>query len=440
MIRQCTNKSLVDDQVDQYTKYLFLSTMQSSDSRTQIQNILEQLRAQVSDLQTLLNLLAGPLDSLGLLPPQFRRHNAQSIPPGTLNIKKHIPQLQRVLLQNIVPTWDTLLAEKNATLLLDQYFCPDSFSNASPAAGEIAILAYSTLVSSQMTEYALRSLERLSVEYPVDRLHAAAFTHKDLDKGVRDVGWEDCVRDLCMVPTKVANSLGTTRDIPLGLENGVYFNNLSARCEQLIFTLSAKPSKGMLKHSFFFPALVYSIAPEDVVPSITYLLTKLVNVGIFPPSLPIARSQSSFFHTSLPSIRRRLKSDDSKYSDYWSAMILAIPSSHTLQSILISIFASLLVIESSTDTTPASRARVKEEASLLNGLLGLITPDKPELWEIGTSLLTNRDWPESHARIFVCWLSGGSQSTRVSLKGNSFPFLKKTVTTNGFFSSPRCIP
>ena len=178
-----------------------------------------------------------------------------------------------------------------------------------------------------------------------------------------------------------------------------------------------------------------------MVSSITYLLTKLVNVGLFPPSLPIARSQPSFFHTSLPSIRRRLKLDNSKpYSDYWSAMILAIPSGHTLQSILTSVFASLLVIESSTDTAPTSRARVKQEASLLNGLIGLITPDKPELWEIGTSLLTSRDWPESHARIFVCWLSGGSQSTRVSLKGSSFPFSKKTVATNIFLSSPRCFP
>ena len=166
-----------------------------------------------------------------------------------------------------------------------------------------------------------------------------------------------------------------------------------------------------------------------------------MNVGIFPPSLPIARSQPSFFHTSLPSIRRRLKSSNSKpYSDYWSTVILAIPSSHTLQSILTSIFASLHVIESSTDTAPTSRARVKHEASLLNGLIGLITLDKPELWDIGTSLLTSRDWPESHARIFVCWLSGGSQSTRVSLKGSSFPFLKMTVTTNRFLSSPRCLP
>ena len=400
--------------------------MQSSGSRTQIQNILEQLRAQVSDLQTLLNLLTAPLDSLGLLPPQFRRYNVQPILPGTLNIKKHIPQLQRVLLQNIVPTWDTLLAENNVTLLLDQYFCPDSFSNALSAAGEIAILAYSTLVSSQMTEYPLRLLERLSVEYPVDRLHTAAFAHIDLDKVVRDVEWEDCVRDLCMVPAKVANSLGATRDIPLGLENGVYFNNLSVRCEQLIFTLSAKPSsKGTLNTHLFYISLVNSIASKDVVPSITYLLTKLVNVGIFPPSLPVARSQPSFFHTSLPSIRRRLKSDNSKpYSDYWSAVILAIPSGHTLQSILTSVFASLLVIESSTDTALTSRAHVKQEASLLNGLIGLITPDKPELWEIVTSLLSNRDWPESHARIFVCWLSGGSQSTRFTLKGSFYSFLK----------------
>ena len=231
--------------------------MQSFDSRAQIQNILEQLRAQVADLQTLLKLLAGPLDCLGLLPPQFRHHNAQPLLPGTLNIKKHIPQLQRVLLQNIIPTWETILAENNATLLLDQYFCPDSFSNALPAAGEIAILAYSTLLSSQITEYALRFLEHLSAEYPVDRLHTAAFARTDLDKFVKDVGWEDCVRDLCMVPAKVANSLGVAGDIPLGLENGVYFNNLSVRCEQLIYTLSGKSSKGKYVNYFtLFPALV----------------------------------------------------------------------------------------------------------------------------------------------------------------------------------------
>ena len=224
--------------------------MQSSGSRTQLQDVLEQLRAQVSDLQTLLNLLTGPLDSLGLLPPQFRRHNTRPLPPGTLHIQKHIPQFQRVLLQYVIPTWDTLLAENHATLLLDQYFCPDSFSNALPAAGEIAIVAYSTLVSSQITKYTLYLLERLSVEYPVDRLHTAVFARTDLDKSVKDVGWEDCVRDLCMVPAKISNSLGIMGDIPLGLENGVYFNNLSVRCEQLIFTLSGKPSNGMLNALF----------------------------------------------------------------------------------------------------------------------------------------------------------------------------------------------
>ena len=397
-----------------------------------LHDILEQLRVQVTDLQTLLNLLTGPLDSLGLLPPQFRCHNAHPLPTGALNIKKYIPQLQRVLLQNIVPTWDTLLADNNATLLLDQYFCPNNFTNALPAAGEIAILAYSTLVSSQITEYTLRLLERLSVEYPVDRLHTAAFPRTVFDKAIKDAEWEDCVRDLCMVPAKVANSLGVTRDIPPSLENGVYFNNLSVRCEQLIFTLSGKPSKGMFSTVFFyFFTLVDPIAPEDMIPSITYLLTKLVNVGLFPPSLPTARSQPSFFHASLPCICRRLKSDNSKpYSDYWSALILAIPSSHTLQSILTSIFASLLVIEPPTDTAPTSRARVKQQASLLNGLIGSITPDKPELWEIGTSLLTSRDWAESHARIFVCWLSGGSQSTKVNLKGSPFPFFVAYTQTN----------
>ena len=59
-------------------------------------------------------------------------------------------------------------------------------------------------------------------------------------------------RTFCTYPAKAATSLGATRDIPLGLENGVYFNDLSVRCEQLIFTLSAKSFKKMyVKYTFF---------------------------------------------------------------------------------------------------------------------------------------------------------------------------------------------
>lgn len=105
------------------------------------------------------------------------------------------------------------------------------------------MLAYSTLMSSSsdgLTDYAMRILQRLVVEYPVDRLYAAVNSSSQKDKLVRGVLWEDCVKNICMVPGKVANAFAArgTGDVPPVLENGMYFNNLSIRCEVLISSLS----------------------------------------------------------------------------------------------------------------------------------------------------------------------------------------------------------
>ncbi|KIM48937.1 hypothetical protein M413DRAFT_438113 [Hebeloma cylindrosporum] len=366
----------------------------------QIQDLLNQLRAQIQDLPTLLSLITAPLDAINLLAPQFRRYNTR--PLEAFNLHKHIPQLQRLILTHVVPVWEEALIAEGANTVLDQYFCPDSFSNAQPAAGEVAILAYSTLMASTsdgLTDYAIRILQRLVVEYPVDRLYSAVYSSSQKDKLVRGVIWEDCVKNICMVPGKVANARGTAGDVPPMLENGMYFNNLSIRCEVLIFSLS--------------PSL----------DAFTYFLSKLVNVGLFPASPPHARSQPSFFHTTLPIIRQRLASQHPAYSTFWSNLFLNIPSILTLQSILTSLFGSLESLESSslnaTDDSPTARARIKNDAALLEGLVGEITPEKEDLWQIVTSLITGsglREWPESHARIFVCWVSGASRGARVNLK------------------------
>jgi telomere length regulation protein len=52
--------------------------------------------------------------------------------------------------------------------------------------------------------------------------------------------------------------------------------------------------------------------------------------------------------------------------------------------------------------------------------VGEITPEKEDLWQIATGLITGsglREWPESHARIFICWVSGASRGAPVNLKG-----------------------
>jgi telomere length regulation protein len=147
------------------------------DAPTQIREVITRLQSPIPDLSTLLSLLCGPLDSLGLLPPQYRKFNSIPIPKGTLNLTRHVLPLQRVLLERVFPTWESILVEEKKLLLLTQFFCPDSFSFTSAAAGEIAVLAYSSILSLPLMDYSINLLARLSTEYPVDRLHAAVFSN-----------------------------------------------------------------------------------------------------------------------------------------------------------------------------------------------------------------------------------------------------------------------
>jgi len=202
--------------------------------------VLDKLQRPVPDLQTLLALLSGPLACLCLLPPQFRRYNTTPLPDRSVNVHKHISSIQRALLHHVLPIWDTSLAEAQATPLVEQYFCPDSFSFASDVAGLVANLAYSTILSQSLTSHAIHLLNRLTAEYPVDRLHSVIFRGNQ----TKEIRWEDCVRNIVTTPTRVANALGERGDVPPLLEHGIYFNNVSVRCECLIAGLATKPSKG----------------------------------------------------------------------------------------------------------------------------------------------------------------------------------------------------
>ena len=197
----------------------------------------------ITDLTTLLTCLSAPLDALGLLPPRYRHLLSGNNTDLNINLRKYVPQIQHALLTNILPTWDTLLHQDQNSLLVEQYFCPDAVYNVRPVAGEIALCGYATLVSfTPLPEQALALLERLVREYPLDRLFFSTFRDRlgEVEKVKRGVQWEDCVRNFCMVPAKVANAFaGKT---PTVLENAVYFNRLSVRMEELIFSLSSNHS------------------------------------------------------------------------------------------------------------------------------------------------------------------------------------------------------
>lgn len=213
------------------------------DPQAQARDVVQQLQSPISDLSSLLALLSGPLDCLGLLPPQFRRYNANPLPSGSISLPKHVPLLQRALLEHIAPVWDTSMAEANATLLLEQYFCPDSFSFASSVSGDVTLLAYSTILSLPLTSFSAHLLARLSAEYPVDRLHSAVFSHHD-DSTKESLAWEDYVRNIAAVPAKVANAFGATGEIPPALEHATYFNSVSRRCESLVASLADQSVDG----------------------------------------------------------------------------------------------------------------------------------------------------------------------------------------------------
>ncbi|KAJ6513868.1 telomere length regulation protein-domain-containing protein [Mycena vitilis] len=356
-----------------------------SSSTLQVEEVVARLQTAVSDLSTVLSLLCSPLDCLGVLPPQFRQHNVEPLPPGTVKPSRHIPALQRAILLHIGPTWESALIENDAGPLLDQYFCPDAFSFTSAAAGDITVFAYSTILSLPLTDYSIRLLVKLSERYPIDRLHGAIFSHQALNPK-RTLEWEDCVRNIASVPTRVANSLQGER-VPRQLEHGVYFTALCKRCECIIASLSASPR-------------------EHEIVSLTYLLTKLANLGAFPPTQPSSRSQPSFFQATLPQIRVRLTHENSAtYSAAWSRLLQGFSSSFTVQSIVTCLFGSLSA-ESGTDSSPEQRALVKRESLIVLGLLGPVVSEDSEFEESISAVILTREWSQGHARIFVCWVAG----------------------------------
>lgn len=215
----------------------------SDASLTQIRETIARLQSPIPDLPTLLSLLATPLACLRLLPPRFRQYNVSQVTGEAFTVSRHIPPLQRALLEHVIPAWEPLLLQESSYELVEQYFCPDAMSFASPAAGQIALYAYSTLLSARLQDHAVRLLAKLCKAYPVDVLHSALFPVGGMS-GRHTITWEDCVRDVMAVPTKVANYMGGRRDMPSALELGPYYANVSVRTETLIFNSCAKPSQG----------------------------------------------------------------------------------------------------------------------------------------------------------------------------------------------------
>ncbi|KAI0303468.1 telomere length regulation protein-domain-containing protein [Multifurca ochricompacta] len=275
--------------------------------------------------------------------------------------------------------------------LTQQWYIPDTFSYAIPAAGQVALHAYGSILSLPFTAYSLNLLARLTEAYPLDRLHTSILrSTKGPFSQQTTLSWEDAVKNVLSIPARVTNALGGTGGPPKELELGPYFAHLSLRCEALLWKLSQEQTK------------------EDMT-SIAYLFTKLVNVGAFPASKPTSLSQPSFFASTLPTIRSRLSRGDSRttlYSAFWTTLLESLPSSFTLQSILASLFSHISVPHTPLDASPPLRGLVKREAALLLKIIGDFQ-DKYAL-DSTSAVVLARDWAEGHARVYACWVAGAT--------------------------------
>ncbi|CCM02859.1 uncharacterized protein FIBRA_04971 [Fibroporia radiculosa] len=360
----------------------------------QIRVIITRLQSPVPDATTLYQLLAAPLAYLNLLPPKFRGYNESPLIAGSFIISRHLPPLQRALLEHVLPTWEASLVEGDTWALAEQYFCPDSISFASSAAGQVAVHAYSSILSLPFTDVSLRLLDKLSRSYPIDVLHSVVYSidGRKGSSGKQIITWEDCVRNVAAIPAKASNMMGGGTVIPSSLEQGTYLKNLSVRCECLIYALSRSPSR-------------------EYVSSIVYLLTKLVNIGLFTHSRLASLSQPAFFEVTLPVVRTRLSYPDESYAEFWQQIILSLPSYQTRHSIILSLLSSLAEISPSLDTSTSARSLVKREAQLLKGLLGRLDTDNGEVLDAFSAIALGREWSEGRARIFACWAAGAESST-----------------------------
>lgn len=191
--------------------------MSSIDEETSdaLRETVASLCTPITQLPTLLSLLCAPLNALGLLPRELRVYN--TLPKiRQSETERWIPTIQAAILQHVLPAWEVPLEQDGLSLVLDQYFCP--LPVESPAAKDVALYAYSSLLSPPIPLYAMRMLAQLALNYPIETLVEHIFS-KDDRAGKAALQWESCVRAVVSVPAKIANAAGPLdKSIPPELE------------------------------------------------------------------------------------------------------------------------------------------------------------------------------------------------------------------------------
>lgn len=144
----------------------------------------------------------------------------------------------------------------------------------------------------------------------------------------------------------------------------------------------------------------------EILSSLTHLVTKMINVGLFLSTAILAPSQTSFFAMTLSTIRTRFQTLSGNhleiYSKLWIDVWESLPIT-LLSTVYTSLFTNLTLIPDGFDTSSECRGLVKREARFVSRLIGFLEDDGDEKWQSITSVLLTRKWDITIARILVTW-------------------------------------
>jgi len=182
--------------------------MNGSESSAELLSTLRdafgRLRQPITNSDDLLRILRACLAPFGLLPSPARA--SQKEPKAEIAlIAQHsriLSSIQGTIVTNIVPTWDVPLTSDGNAQLLEQLFCP--LTPDSAASRELALTAYSVLLSNPIGSFTLRVLPELLQTHPFDDLNMHLFAG---GKGDRMLEWELLVKVVGSLQSKVANAV-----------------------------------------------------------------------------------------------------------------------------------------------------------------------------------------------------------------------------------------
>ncbi|KAG8943983.1 telomere binding protein [Tulasnella sp. 424] len=369
-----------------------LSEPNDGDDAT-LRSIVNDLRKPIHTLDVLKALLQSSLKTLQIQTSSGKKvHNgAQRFPVSEV---RYILPLQDVIIQQIIPTWYHLLVEDGSTELVDLLLDPPSNSEHSSAL--VAVHAHTVLVSAlqSSSDFAVNLLERLVVDWPLDKIHLDLFPDRnDISDGQLESIWSDYLRAVFAIPAKVANA--TKNNAPERLTFSAFFTRTLERAEILIEEWARMDPK------------------QSAIDSLVQLVLKLVNTGFFPSTS--SPNQPSFFQTNLSSIQKQLRpsktqepAEDATYSRLWSSILSSLPSpvAHKIAGSLM----GCLEWNEGLSYSPSVQRKVSKHVRLLRGILGRFDTDRQESWDLVSTVVIERSWPEEVAMTLPQWAEGGSSS------------------------------